>query len=375
MEKREKTPANKDLTQDQICDWLQLSLTPRIGPVTFFKLIEKHGTPEQALRALQEPFGSKKGPPATPPPRNDIERLLDSLSKENIFCLPYADSRYPKRLRDISDPPPVLFAMGKISLLQQNCIAIVGARNASITGKTIAKSFAKDLGELGHVIVSGLARGIDTSAHTGSLNTGTIAVLASGIDIPYPPENEALHEMISEQGLLLSEVLPGTPPAAHLFPHRNRIISGLCSAVVVVEAAKKSGSLHTAQYAADQGREVCAVPGSPLDPRCQGTNYLLKTGATLVERASDIESELRQYGENFYQKERIPSQKPTELPGKPASQAHKTVLESISYAPLGVDELVRQCQMSPEAVQQILLDLELSGKLERHPGNCVSLCA
>jgi DNA processing protein len=253
---------------------------------------------------------------------------------------------------------------------------MVGARNASANGRRFARNLAMQLGEAGLTVVSGLARGIDAAAHEGALATGTLAVLAGGIDMVYPAENRALHEAIAARGLLLAEMPVGTEPQARHFPRRNRIVSGCALGTVVVEAAERSGSLITARFAAEQGREVFAVPGSPLDPRAKGTNRLIRDGATMIESAADILHELRTQFESPFAETSDDGFTPpptAEIGEKELVDSRKMVLDLLSPSPLPVDELLRQCQCSPAIVLTVILELELAGRVERQPGNTLTL--
>lgn len=286
---------------------------------------------------------------------------------------------YPEALRHIADAPPVLTALGDISLLQKETVAIVGARNASASGCRMAYKLAEDLGEAGYVISSGLARGIDTAAHKASVPRGTIAVIAGGIDSIYPPENKDLYHRISKEGLILAELAFGSVPHAQHFPQRNRIISGLSKGVVIVEAAKRSGSLVTARFAAEQGRDVFAVPGSPLDARCAGPNGLIKDGATLVESAEDILHSLSQQ-RGF--KEIPHAISDTPLFAEPEYAAENgpatediaaKLYELLSPSPVSIEQLIEQLEAPASLVRVALLELELSGAIDRHPGDMISL--
>jgi DNA processing protein len=287
----------------------------------------------------------------------------------------------------VEDAPPVLTVLGRAELLQAPVVAVVGARNASANGRRLARDLAAGLGEAGIVVASGMARGIDAAAHLGALDKGSVAVVAGGADIVYPEENRGLYDALAQQGAIAAELPLGTEPQARHFPRRNRIISGMSLGVVVVEAAAKSGSLITARFALEQGREVFAVPGSPLDPRCRGCNDLLRNGATLTETVADI---LTQLGPllHGHPPVRAPSpQQPrlrlanavptaaTPIVNGPISEDHALdlLVEKLSPTPVAVDELVRQCQMSAASVATLLLELELAGRIERHPGNLVSL--
>ncbi len=264
---------------------------------------------------------------------------------------------------------------GDAAMLKRPAVAIVGARNASANGRRFAEEIATELGDAGFVVVSGLARGIDAAAHTGALQTGTIAAVAGGIDVVYPPEHEDIQKRIAATGALVSEQPVGTRPTARHFPARNRLVSGLSQGVLVVEAALKSGSLITSGLALEQGREVFAVPGSPRDPRCKGTNDLIRQGAILTESAADIVSALSQ---QMFKPRHVPSRAIMAQPVEIATEtdpetAHDKIIELLGATPTGVDELVRECHMSAASVQSTLLELELAGRIERHPGNRISL--
>lgn len=385
---------------------LRLASTDRVGPVTFVELLRRYGS---ALRALAEMPRLARDAGLRTPPRTpadaEIDREVTALADRGGRMLVMGDPFYPPALAAIADAPPVLRCIGDPALLQRPMVAIVGARNASANGRRIAADIARGLGEAGVIVVSGLARGIDTEAHRSSLEVGTVAVLAGGVDVVYPPENAGLHAAIAEGGLLLSEMPLGSVPQARHFPRRNRIIAGLAAGVVVIEAALQSGSLITAHCAVDQGREVLAVPGSPLDPRSRGCNKLLREGARLVESAQDVLAEIwpsgvprtntvtsYEYREPVSQAPRYPRQATRRTSPKASLEAasdsgeafenteksanssdHERVLDCLGPAPTAVDELVRRCQVSAAGVQAILLELELSGRLERHRGNAVSL--
>jgi len=280
---------------------------------------------------------------------------------------------YPRLLAELEDAPPLLMVKGNVNLLDRPAVAIVGARNASAAACRFARSLAHDLGGERLLVVSGLARGIDSAAHDGALETGTIAVIAGGIDVFYPPENEDRQRVIAERGLVLAEMPPGTEPRARHFPYRNRIIAGICAGTVVVEAAPRSGSLITARLAAEAGREVMAVPGSPLDPRAQGCNQLIRDGATLIQTAADVAEQLgpvepRVRAEPANYDHRIAEQ----LNG---SDALGSVEALLGPSPVPVDEIIRLSGASSGAVQMALLELDLAGRLDRHAGGKVSLRA
>ncbi len=360
-------------------DWLRLIRSENVGPRTFFRLLERFGTAAAAIEAL--PLLAKQGGRARPIAvcsKAAAEAEAAAAAKAGCSLLAAIEPGYPRSLAAIDDAPPILSVRGNPSLLGRPMVAVVGARNASLNGRNFARRLAADLGRNGLVVVSGLARGIDAAAHEGALATGTVAVMAGGVDVVYPPENDRLYGDVVATGAALSEMPVGTQPQASHFPRRNRIVSGLALGVVVVEASVKSGSLITARFAADQGREVFAVPGSPLDPRAQGPNDLLRQGATLTEGVDDVlrvlENLLRRpLAEGRKEGFRDPS--PPPLDEDELAKARTLVLESLGPAPVVVDEIIRQCQLSPSVVSMVLLELELAGRLERLPGNQVALLA
>jgi DNA processing protein len=296
-----------------------------------------------------------------------------------------ADPGYPALLAATEGAPPLLSALGEVGLLGRCAVAVVGARNASANGRLLAETIARELGGLGWVVISGLARGIDAAAHRGALETGTIAVLAGGVDKPYPPETEPLYREIGRRGLLLAEMGLGCVPQARHFPRRNRIVAGLALGTVVIEAAVRSGSLITARLAGEQGREVMAVPGSPLDPRCRGANQLIRQGAILVESAADVDELLAgladpaksdyMFDNSGLSNVSEAVEEPQEAPRRPPVEARREVERCLGPSPVPVDELLRQCQLSPPFLRMTLLELELAGRLQWHPGNRVSLLA
>ena len=332
---------------------LRLARSPRVGPVTFQEALQHFGSARAACRQLAVTSEAS------------IAREEEALARAGGRFLVLGDPDYPAALAAVPDAPPVLSAIGALSLLGLPTLAIVGAREASAAGSRLASDLAQSLGAAGFAIASGLARGIDTAAHQAALPTGTVAVLAGGIDQIYPLQNTSLYEAIAARGLLLSEQPWGAPPVARAFPRRNRIVSGLSAGVVVIEAAARSGSLITAHRAAEQGRDVFVVPGSPLDPRYAGSNDLIRDGAILVRHANDILGVLG--------RPRCTAQ-PVEKPKqKGASGLAAQVLSALGSIPTTVDELVRRCQVSAATVAEVLLALELEGRLERHRGNRVSL--
>lgn len=369
----------RSLSRAEKIDWLRLIRSDNVGPVTFYRLLERFGTAAAALEALPE-LARRGGRAARIKVgvRAAAERELAGLEARGAILAARGETAYPPLLAHIEDAPPLISVHGHDHLLQKSSIAIVGARNASLNGRRFAQRLATDLGAAGLVVVSGLARGIDAAAHVGALDTGTVGVLGGGIDIVYPKENQDLHEDIVERGVLVAESAPGTVPQARHFPRRNRIISGIARGVVVVEASPRSGSLITARMALEQGREVFAVPGSPLDPRARGANHLLRQGAALVESAADVLAVLNEApGLPLLEPEPFDFvHRPTELPDpSEIESARQAVHECLGPAPLEVDEIIRSCQISPSVVSMILLELELAGRLERHPGNRISLIA
>src|SRR5690349_6141704 len=319
----------------------------------------------------------------TPVTRNDAEVELTALQRLGARLVCWGEPSYPSGLAAIEDAPPILTVLGRAELLGSPIVAVVGARNASASGRRFARDLAAALGCGGIVVVSGLARGIDAAAHLGALETGSVAVVGGGVDVVYPEENRGLHEALACRGAIVAELPLGTEPQARHFPRRNRIISGMALGVVVVEAAARSGSLITARLALEQGRDVFAVPGSPLDPRCRGSNDLLRHGAILTESAEDVLSHLRPQ----VTRPAAPPPPRTSLSPPPVidwreivpqapipdDAALELIAERLGPTPVAVDELVRQCHLSAAAVATLLLELELAGRVERHPGNLVSL--
>ncbi len=369
----------RHLTDAERRDWLRLIRSENVGPITFFHLLRRFGSATAALEALPEL--SRHGGRARPLvgfSKAKAEEELATLAKIGARLVAHGEPDYPTALAAIEDAPPVLAVRGHVHLLTKRAVAIVGARNASANGIRFARQLAVDLGREGLVVVSGLARGIDAAAHLGALENGTVAVMAGGVDVVYPAENRALYDDVAAAGAVVSEIAAGTAPTATHFPRRNRIISGLSLGVIVVEAARRSGSLITARCALEQGREVFAVPGSPLDPRSQGCNHLLRQGAILVEGAEDVR-------EGLSGVLRAPLAEPPSIwdqfsgqPGGAAdesaiAQARPKVVEKLGPTPTPVDEIIRQCQLSPAIVLTVLLELELAGRLVRTPGNQVSL--
>jgi len=362
------------LGQEQI-DKLRLIRSANVGPVSYRQLIARFGTATKALAALPDLAlrGGARAPQIAT--LSDISREIGQTTALGGQYLFLDESPYPALLADTESAPPALIVRGDLSVLERPAVALVGARNASAAAIRFARGLAYDLGRAGFVVVSGLARGIDTAAHVGSIDSGTIGVIASGINIAFPPENAALQEEIATRGLVIAEQPPGREPLARHFPSRNRIIAGLCAGTVVVEAAPKSGSLITARLANEAGREVMAVPGSPLDPRAQGCNLLIREGATLVQTAADVIELIAPWGRNEGTRVRAPSDAyrgaPPLIDADDASR--KRVSDLLGPVPVPTDELMRQTGLVPAIVQTVLLELELAGRLVRHAGGRVSL--
>ncbi len=356
-------------TAGSMISWLRLIRSHRVGISTFFRLMEEHGSAQAALEALPD-IANKAGVAKYRCCTVDMaERELALGRKIGARILPYGAPNYPASLYDLPDPPPVLWTLGQQELLNKPAIALVGARNSSSLGGRMAKSLAGDLSKAGFVIVSGLARGIDTAAHHASLETGTIAVQAGGVDQVYPAENAKLHDQIAEHGLRISEQPLGMTPKARDFPKRNRIISGLSQAVIVVEAAAKSGSLITARNALDQGRDVLVVPGHPLDGRSSGCNMLIRDGATLVRNANDVmEAVARIEPETQPQPELDLEPTPTHT----AMDAHAQILGLLGPTPVAEDQLIRDTGLPAQSVVPFLTSLELDGKIIRQPGGLLT---
>ena len=360
-------------------DWLRLSRTENVGPITFYKLIDQYGTAAKALEILPEL--AKKGGrkrPLVAPPTDAIEKEYTKLKKLGGGFVCAHEKDYPLALAATDDAPPILSYLGHLDMVKPPCLGIVGARNASLNGRRFAQKLARELGEAGQIIVSGLARGIDTAAHEGALKTGTIAVVAGGIDVVYPRENQKLYEQIIDYGLILAESPLGMEPIARHFPKRNRIVSGISSGIVVMEATIKSGSLITARMAGEQGRDVYAVPGYPLDPRAQGPNKLIQDGAVLVQNKDDILKKLIDFSggnslnDNHFQAIEA-DLTPPQYDELETESIKNLILQNMSQLPVGIDELSRACHVSIPAMQMALLELELAGRLNRLSGNRVAL--
>ncbi|QCB54922.1 DNA-protecting protein DprA [Sphingopyxis sp. PAMC25046] len=351
---------------------LRLIRTPHVGPVSWHQLMARFGSGEAALDALPDLVLRGGAGRARIAPREVAEREVErvaSLGARHVFS---DEDDYSPMLREVEGAPPVVVVRGDTAMLQRPCVAIVGARNASAIACRFARQLAADLAARDVTVVSGLARGVDTAAHIGALGGATAGVIASGIDVAFPPENAALQEKIASDQLLIAEQPPGTEPLARHFPSRNRIIAGVAHGTVVIEAAPKSGSLITARRAGDYGREVMAVPGSPLDPRAQGCNLLIREGATLIQTVDDV---LEAVGPIDTRMVREP---PSRYAGAPPSSdagdgERRALIDLLGPTPVAVDELVRQSGQAASTVQLILLELELAGRVERHAGAKISI--
>ncbi|WP_373413960.1 DNA-processing protein DprA [Ensifer aridi] len=371
------------LTERQKIAWLRLIRSDNVGPATFRDLINHFGTAEAALDALPELSrrgGSDRSVRIAT--ADDAERELEMAHRFGAVFVGIGEPDYPPALREIDGAPPLLAMKGNLKVAARLSLGVVGSRNASVSGAKFAAMIARDAGAAGYVITSGLARGIDTAAHRASLHTGTIAALAGGLDRPYPPENVGLlQEIVSGEGLCISEMPFGWEPRARDFPRRNRLIAGVSLGVAVVEAANRSGSLITSRYAADFGRLVFAVPGSPLDPRCHGTNDLLKQGAIVTTSPADVVEALAplsrddlftRSSSNLDVKEpAVETTQPT--PRAPDDSDRSLIVEALGPTPVDIDDVIRHTGLSASAVHLVLLELDLAGQLCRHGANLVSL--
>ena len=357
---------------NDLSDRLRLVRSPGIGPVTYRQLIARFGSAAAALQAVPDLAARGGGKPPRLVSQADAEREIARVKALGGRYLSIGQGLYPRALAELDDAPPLLTVQGDLKLLERPLVAMVGARNASAAACRFARQLAYDLGQQGITVVSGLARGIDSAAHDGSFETGTIGVIAGGLDVFYPPENQPRQEAMAERGLVIAEMPPGTEPRARHFPYRNRIIAGLSAGTVVVEAAPRSGSLITARLAAEAGREVMAVPGSPLDPRAQGCNQLIRDGATLIQNAADVLEAVRPLQRRFASpRSEYRSPEPQWMDGD--SGALGAVEELLGPSPVPVDEIIRLSGAPSGAVQMALLELDLAGRLDRHAGGKVSL--
>src|SRR5713226_2339461 len=369
-----RTPNTTHLTDEQRIDWLRLIRSDNVGPRTFRSLINHFGSARSALDRL--PDLARRGGAARPSricSEDDARAEIATSKRHGVSLVAPGEAGYPPRLAVLDDAPPLLGVRGAFEALMRPMIAIVGSRNASGAGLKFAGQLARDLGEAGFVIISGLARGIDQSAHRASVASGTVAVLAGGHDRIYPREHEdLLAAIIDSKGAAISEMPLGHEPRARDFPRRNRLISGSALGVVVVEAAHRSGSLITARMAAEQGREVFAVPGSPLDPRAAGTNDLIKQGAALVTEAADVVNAVQPISARPVM---LSADEPESDPfdAEPDAGERKRIVDLLGPSPILLDDLIRMANTSPAIVRTVLLELELAGRLERHGGGLVSL--
>ncbi|MFN3423437.1 MAG: DNA-processing protein DprA [Novosphingobium meiothermophilum] len=361
------------LTRDEAFARIRLLRSPNIGPVSYRQLLQRFGTAAAALDALPDLAG-RGGARYRVAAADRIEAEIGAVRKAGARYLFHDGPDYPRLLAALENPPPILTVRGDAALLLRPSVALVGARNASAAATKLAREFASALAARGYCVISGLARGIDAAAHRGALagmadGGGTVGVIACGIDIAYPPENAELQDQVGRDGLLVAEMPPGTEPLARHFPHRNRIIAGLATGTLVVEAAPRSGSLITARLAAESGREVMAIPGSPLDSRSHGCNQLIRDGAILVQSPDDVIELLAGFDgrpRSVFREGEVPfaigeEEEPADVAGL------------LTQAPVAVDELIRQSGASAGAVQMALIELELAGRLQRHAGGRVSL--
>ncbi len=356
---------------------LRLIRSENIGPKTFWNLINLYGSSSNALEAVQElSLRGGKSKSLSLYPQSAAEKEIESIVKLGGNLISYLDPIFPFLLKNTNDCPPILFTLGDVNILSKKLVSIVGSRNASANGLRFAFNLSKKLSQNDYIIVSGLARGIDTSAHKAALAKGTVAVLAGGIDFIYPPENKELYEEIKNCGLIISELPVGAVPKSQNFPQRNRIISGLSTATAVIEASLKSGSLITARYALEQNRELFVVPGFPLDFRYQGNNYLLKNGAHLLEDAEDIMSILdsnhNQQLPFFTTNDDKLLNNLTSFEEKELTQARLEIINLISASPTAIDEVIALSGLPAGVVLTVILELELAEKIVRHVGNLIS---
>ncbi len=381
------SPAARELSDAERLDWLRLCRSENVGPITFFQLLDRFRSARAALEVLPDLArrgGAKRSPRITSKAEAEAEQA--AVARHGARLVAWGEPAYPARLASIDDAPPILTLHGHASLAPRPGVAIVGARNASAIGQRFTRDLAREIAQQNLVVISGLARGIDRAAHEGALLAatpngqpagGSYAFIGAGIDVVFPPENADLHRRMAAEAAIYAEMPFGAPAKAPNFPRRNRLIAGASLGVLVVEAALKSGSLITARFAASQGREVMAVPGSPLDPRCNGSNDLIRQGAALVERLEDVMDCIRP----LLQTELFAPASPSDFSGQPApepgdaemAEAHRRIDELLSPSPVEIDELIRLSGYGPAIVQMVLLERELAGRLQRHRGNKVSL--
>ncbi|KNG94813.1 DNA-processing protein DprA [Pseudaestuariivita atlantica] len=364
-------------TEDDRLNWLRLLRSRRVGPTTFYRLMAEHGSAAASLDALPGIAANAGVTQYQPCPEGVVRAEARAARAAGARLLAYGEPDYPSDLAQLPDAPPLMWTVGDRALLHRPMVALVGARNASSLGTRMTRALAQGLTEAGFVVVSGLARGIDAVAHHAALDGGTIAVMPGGVDIRYPSENTTLAEDIARKGLLVSEQPMGLAPLARHFPKRNRIISGLARAVVVVEAAAKSGSLITARNALDQGRDVLAVPGHPFDARAGGCNLLIRDGATLIRTVDDVIEALAQpaaHPQAALALQDVPPP-PTTAPERSlvdTARLHATILDRLGPTPLAEDQLLRDLDLAAPDVAPALTELEIQGDIERHPGGLLA---
>jgi DNA processing protein len=369
------------LSQQEAFARIRLLRSPNIGPVSYRQLIARFGSAAAALDALPD-LASRGGRAYRPASAESIEREVLAVRAAGARYLFHDQPDYPALLSELDSAPPILTCRGDLALAARPCVALVGARNASAAAVKLARDFAAALAEEGFTVVSGLARGIDGAAHEGAF-PATIGVIASGIDIAYPPQHAELQERIAQEGLLIAEQPPGTEPKGRHFPSRNRIIAGLASGTLVIEAAPQSGSLITARLAGEAGREVMAIPGSPLDPRSVGCNQLIREGAVLVQTPDEVIELLQSFTGAPRSRFRV-ADSPSDFDyaelakldwGEARADLSRDIASLITNAPVGIDELIRQAGASAAEVHMALLELELAGDLVREPDGAVRRAA
>lgn len=351
---------------------LRLIRSRRVGPTTYLRLLSEHGSAAAALEALPEVAAAAGFQKYEVCPEPVVLAELRAAARVGARMICLGDPEYPEILAEVSDAPPVLWTIGRTSLMARPCVALVGTRNASSLGARMTRKLAAELGEAGFTVVSGLARGIDAIAHGKSLETGTIAVMAGGVDVIYPTENAEIAAKISETGLRLSEQPLGLQPQARHFPRRNRIVSGLAQGVIVVEAAARSGSLITARCAADQGREVMAVPGHPMDSRASGANILLRDGATLIRGVEDVIEALGRPQQHDTASAMMPEPQDPAPADAPEGGLEGRILAHLGPTPVAEDQMIRDLGATPREMAQALAVLEMSGRVTRSAGGMVS---
>lgn len=365
-----------ELSYKDKIDWLKLIRSENVGPKTFHALVKTYGSPDKALANIDEL--SRNGGIKNKikiANNNDVEREIEKVenfgAKHILACEPH----YPKSLLQLDDHPPVITVLGNKELLKgNNIVAIVGSRTSSTNGYNFTTKIASDLSKQNIIIISGMAKGIDKAAHEGSIDNGSIAVVACGIDQIYPPENKQLYHKLAEKGLIISELPIGTAPLAQHFPRRNRIISGMAKAILVIEAKQKSGSLITANFAKMQGKRIFAVPGFPSDPRAEGPNELIKNGAQLLSSANDVLEYLNTFSDLSLSDNFSSYTASFSMPSEGELAKYRPIfLEALSHYPSAIEDIAQQTRIPLPALNIIILELELAGKLERHYGNKICL--